>query len=199
MKKIITLLLFSVFCISFSHCQEEEEFFSDKSNKETEKPKRKLDKWTFGGNFWMTFGTNSYVEVSPIVMYKATPKLMVGPGFTYYYQKSKYYNYETSSYGPRVLATYTLFSNLHELININIGDIIIHSEYEYLNLEKIYPLLGGGSIKDGRTWVSSYLLGGGIFQPIGNRGGISIVILYNFIESEFTPYTNPVVRVGFYF
>lgn len=198
MKKIITLLLFTVFCFTFSYSQEEE-FFNSKTNKETEKPKRNIDKWAFGGNFWLSFGTNSYIELSPVVMYRATPRLMVGPGFTYIYQKNNFYNYESSSYGPRAIATYTLFANLQETLNINIGNIILHSEYEYLSLEKIYALPQGGVFKDGRTWVSSLLLGGGIFQPIGQRGGVSLIVLYNFIESDFSPYSNPVVRIGFYF
>lgn len=197
MKKIFIsgLVLFLVLATSFA---QEEDFFNGSSNSKTEKPKRNLDKWAFGGNFWLSFGTNSYVELSPVAMYKATPRLMVGPGFTYIYQKNKSWGYETSTYGPRAIATYTLFANLHETLNINVGNIVLHSEYEYLNIEKFY-LYQGGAYSDGREWISTLLVGGGIYQPLGNRGGFSILVLYNFIEHDFSPYSNPVIRVGFYF
>ena len=148
---------------------------------------------------YLSFGTNSYVELSPIAFYRATPKLLIGPGFTYIYEKSSYYGYETSSYGPRAIINYSLFTNLNEILNINIGNIVVHSEYEYLNIEKLYIDPQGNIIKGGRTWINSLLVGGGIYQPLGQRGGISFLVLFVLIENEFSPYSNPVFRLGFFF
>lgn len=198
MKKIFILLILSLTVSAYTYSQEED-FFSGEEKKESQDRKSKLERWSIGGNFWLSFGTYSYVEVSPVVLYKATPKLLIGPGFTYIYRKNNYTNYETSYYGPRAMATYTLFSNLDETLNLNIGNIILHTEFETLNTDRWVPDNSGFYYKDGRTWVSSYLLGGGLFQPLGQRGGISILVLYNFLESEYSPYANPVVRIGFYF
>lgn len=135
----------------------------------------------------------------PWAMYRASPRFLIGPGFTYIFRKSNYYNYQTSYYGPRAIASYSLFKDFGEVININIGDIILHSEYELLSVEKLYLDPNNTVIKDGRALINSLLVGGGIFQPIGQRGGLSIMLLYNLIESDFSPYTNPVIRFGFYF
>lgn len=171
----------------------------NKDNKETKKEIRqqKLARWSFGGNFWLSFGTDAYVELSPIALYQVTPKLKVGPGFTFIYYKYSYYNIESKVYGPRAIATYTLISDLQEKINLNIGNIVLHSEYEYLNTDEI-SIYGP---TDNRIWISNLLVGGGIFQPFGNRGGLSLIVLYNVFDHQYSAYnyTNPVIRVGFYF
>lgn len=199
MKKIIILFILSLTLTDYTFSQEED-FFSGEEKEEQRNNKSRLERWSIGGNFWLSFGTNSYVEVSPVFLYRATPKLLVGPGVTYIYRKDSFWGIETSYYGPRAIATYTLFSNLDETLNLNIGNIILHTEFESLNTEKWdYDSSIGRYVSNGRTWINSYLLGGGLFQPLGQRGGISIIVLYNFLETDYTPYSNPVVRIGFYF
>ncbi len=201
MKKIYILLLTGILSSATVICQEEDFFSAESNNKqETEKPRRSLDKWSIGGNFGGGIGSSrSFISLTPVFLYRPHPRLMVGPGFTYVYENNKYWGYETSTYGPKAMAMYSLFTNLDELLNINIGNIVLQTEYEALNLEKIYLTNGGLLIKDGRIWVHGLLAGGGIFVPFGNRGGFSFVVLYNFLESEFSPYSNPDIRVGFYF
>jgi hypothetical protein len=202
MKKFITILLFISFATIVSG--QDDGFYgpsekSDPKQEMKEKRQQRLERWAFGGNFWLAFGTNSYVELSPVVLYRATPRLMIGPGFTYIYENNKTYGYETSTYGPRAIANFSLIQNLDEMLNINIGNIVLHAEYEYLSIEKLYIDPFGDIFSDGRTWINTMLVGGGIYQPLGRRGGLSLIVLYNIIENEFSPYTNPVIRVGFYF
>lgn len=198
LQSILLLLFLAISINVFS--QEDEDFFASNDTKE-EKKDRKLDRWSFGGNFGAAFGSGaSYVELSPIAMYKFHPRLMAGPGFTYTFSKNSFYGYRTSTYGPRVLCTYTLLKDINEKININIGNIVLHSEFEYLNFEKIYIVPTSRSyLSDGRIWSAGLLAGGGIFQPLGNRGGISLLVLYSLIDNEFNYYSNPVIRIGFYF
>lgn len=201
MNKTLFVIVLSFVTLATINCQEED-FFSS-GNKESEKKDRKLENWSFGGNLGLSFGSyNSYVEVSPVAMYKASPRFSVGPGFTYLYinrYKGTPYNFKYSIYGPRAIANYTLFKDLDELININIGNIILQSEYEFLNTTDWLVASNGYYIENGRRWVNNFLVGGGIFQPFGNKGGISLVVLYNLIPNDFPIYTNPVVRFGIYF
>lgn len=204
MKKFILISILSAFIINLN--AQDDGFYEssedEKDNKASKKEIRqqKLEKWAFGGNFWLSFGTNSYVEVSPIAVYKPTPRLMLGPGFTFIYEKNSYWGYETVIYGPKVMANYALFTNLNELLNINVGHIVAHTEYELLNIERIYQSGQPGKVlKDGRIWVNTLLVGGGIYQPFGGRGGMSLIILFDVLENDFSPYSNPIFRLGFFF
>jgi hypothetical protein len=69
--------------------------------------------------------------------------------------------------------------------------LFAHAEYEILNLEAydFYPTR--------RVNVESLLVGGGYFQRIdGSNSGIFVMLLYNLTESLYTPYSNPIVRIG---
>jgi len=46
--------------------------------------------------------------------------------------------------------------------------------------------------------VPGLLLGGGYSQSIGGRSGLYIMLLYDVLESTHTPYSNPVIRLGFH-
>jgi hypothetical protein len=203
MKKLIITALLVVFGLSLF--SQDDGFYgssdTDKDKSEKIKQHRTFEKWSFGGNFWLSIGSSSYIELSPVAMYRATPRLMIGPGFTYIYSSFNNYasNFSTSTYGPKAIAQFALFTNLKESINLNIGNIILQSEYEYLNIDKLYYDNNGMIFSDGRVWINNFLIGGGIFQPLGKKGGISIIILFNVIESEYAIYENPVFRFGFYF
>ncbi len=138
----------------------------------------------FGGNVGLQFGTSTFLAVSPLVGYKITKKFSVGIGITYqYYQyKDQYFNIQTNVYGARVFGRYMLTNFL-----------FAHAEYEYLNLEAFdfFPRR--------RVDVGSLLAGGGYIQQFGRRSALVAMILYNFTESYYTPYQNPVIRVGMNF
>lgn len=140
------------------------------------------DKVYFGGNIGMQFGSSTLIEVSPLVGYRITPKFSAGVGITYQYFHYRYnrYNIETNVYGGRVFGRYFFMPFLFG-----------HVEYEYLNLEAFdfYP-------QRRRVDVGSLLGGGGYAQQLGPRSAIIAMILYNFTESVYTPYTNPIVRIG---
>lgn len=142
---------------------------------------RIIDRMFTGGNLGAQFGTVTFIEVSPLLGYRITDKISAGIGATYQYYRyrDKLYNFETNVYGGRVFGRY-LFTDY----------LFGHAEYEYLNLEAF-------DFRRRRVDVGSLLAGGGYFQRIGNNSGIMAMILYNFTESVYTPYTNPIIRVGF--
>lgn len=134
-----------------------------------------------GGNFGLQFGTITFIDLSPLIGYRVTDKISVGVGITYQYYryKSSSYDFQTNVYGGRVFARYFIRKNL-----------FAHTEYEILNLQAydLYP--------PQRVNVGSLLVGGGYIQRFGNSSGFTAMILYNLTPSTYTPYQNPIIRMG---
>ena len=145
-------------------------------------PKERIwDKVYFGGNMGMQFGTSTFFEISPLIGYRITDKFSAGLGATYQYfhYKDRYFDLETNVYGGRIFSRY-LFTDY----------LFGHAEYEYLNLEAFdfFPRR--------RVDVGSLMAGAGYIQRFGRNSAIVGMILYNFTESAYTPYQNPIIRVG---
>jgi hypothetical protein len=144
---------------------------------------RLLDKIFTGGNLGLQFGTITFIEVAPIMGYQFTEKLVGGVGviYQYYHYKDRNYDFQTNVYGGRIFGRYLFTEN-----------VFGHAEYEYLNLEA-YDFSPGR-----RVDVGSVLAGVGYIQRFGSRhnSGIVAMVLYNFTESVYTPYANPIIRLG---
>jgi hypothetical protein len=186
--KILFLLLSFLPVTLFAQQMEEEEKI------------RPIDRLFFGGNFGMQFGTITSIEISPLAGYYITPKLSAGAGirFEYFKDKGYYAPYETTIYGGDIFTRYIIISNLGEGLNIGLNTgIFAQIEYEALSLEKMY--FEPPYTQDGRFIVHSVLVGGGIIQPLGSRSAFLFSILYNLNETSRSPYSNPIIRVGFTF
>ncbi len=137
-----------------------------------------------GGNVGLQFGTSTFLAFSPLVGYKFNKKTSAGVGITYqyYHYKDKTYDIQTNVYGARIFGRYMITDNL-----------FAHAEYEYLNLEAFdfFPRR--------RVDVISLLGGGGYIQRFGPKSSIVVMVLYNFTPSAYTPYQNPVIRIGMNF
>lgn len=138
-----------------------------------------------GGNLGLQFGTQTVIDVSPVIGYMLTKRLAAGIGFTYKYYRENYYGniLSTSIYGGSLFSRLYLFKH-----------VFLHGEYEALNLES--DLFSTTIQPDERFWVGSVLAGGGYTQTIGEFSSMYLMILYNFNETFNSPYTNPVFRVG---
>lgn len=139
------------------------------------------DKIYFGGNLGLQFGTSTFIDISPLVGYRITDKISAGVGVTYqyYHYKDRVYDFQTNVYGGRVFGRYLITENL-----------FAHAEYEYLNLEAF-------DFQRRRVDVGSSMAGGGYIQHIGANSSLVAMILYNFTESVYSPYQNPIIRIGF--
>lgn len=140
-----------------------------------------------GGNIGLQFGNVTYIDVSPRVGYKLTEKAAAGIGATYIYindkrYKSIGYEYSTDIYGGRVFAQYQLLEN-----------ILAYSEFEVLNAEVFDDI----TYKFSRQNIPSFLAGGGYTSPIGAHSSFVILALWNLLESRYSIYQNPIIRVGF--
>jgi hypothetical protein len=137
------------------------------------------DRLFTGGDLGVQFGSITAVNVSPILGYWITKdKFAAGVGATYQYFNYKSYNFTTSIYGGNLFSRYYFGESF-----------FAHGEYELLNVEAF----------DGfheRVFVPGLLAGGGYRQDLGERASFVFMLLYNFSESYYTPYRNPVIRAG---
>lgn len=150
------------------------------------------DRLLFGGNFGLQFGNVTFVDLSPLVGVKVWKGLQAGIGITYQYLNvsDAGARYETHTYGGRIFARYIVWRGL-----------FAHAEFEMLNLDcydrGLFAI--SGQVELQRIWLPGALVGGGYYQPIGQRFGTSILILVNLLQNECTPYASPVFRLGFNF
>jgi len=135
----------------------------------------KKNPWFVGGMIGGSFSNNGgSFEISPLVGYKITEDFHVGSRLTYIY--SKYYGTSYNDYGVSLFTRYRFLDFL-----------FAHVEYEVLSVD----------VYDGRRTISSLFIGGGLFQSMGGRGFATIALLYNVLETEYSPYSNPIIRIGF--
>jgi hypothetical protein len=180
------------------------------------KNNQNFKRFFFGGDFWLSFGTNAYINVSPLAGYRITERLSAGLAPIYIYKMNKMtyldtvisgvyyydsYKIRTSTYGGRLFLTYDLIKNLHEYIPIDLGDILVHCENEVLNVEtfRVDPYSLRVHSSGNRLWIDNILIGGGLRQPIGENASVNLLILWDVTENEYSPHVNPVIRVGFTF
>ncbi|QTN39359.1 hypothetical protein HZ996_09480 [Cryomorphaceae bacterium] len=153
------------------------------SQQQGQSGQRFVDKLRFGGNLGLTFGTVTSIEVSPLVGYQATERLMLGVGGTYLYYKDTRYtpDFTNSYYGGRTFGTFNITPQ-----------IFAWAEYEFLNGELYNPI--DQSFQ--RQWFDNFFVGGGLRQ-----GPIMITALYNLsYQSQDGFYGSPwVIRVGAFF
>lgn len=179
LPKILLFFLTFIIYASAAHAQD-----STMIRKNPLKP-RFIDRIYTGGNLGVQFGRETFVEVSPIVGYRFTDKFSAGIGFSYKYYRYRDTQFELESnvYGGKVFGRYFFTDYLFG-----------YAEFEHLNLDAFdfYP-------NKRRVDVESLLAGGGYFQRFSenSNSGLFAMILYNFTESAYTPYSNPIVRVGF--
>lgn len=177
MKKFLRIILIVSFISTLAAAPA-----SSQDRRTSQKPKVNfLSKLRFGGYLGAQFGTITYINVSPQVIYQANDWFYPGIGITYMYYKDKRFvpEYSSSTYGGSVFSSFYVWQ-----------DLFLHAEYEALNLE-YYDRLGE------RGFIHNILAGAGYRQWIGNRAFAMITVLYNFNESRYTPYRNPIIRIGF--
>ena len=181
-----SILYFLLFCFPITLLAQNDTIAPIKENKSKFKSDKIpfKDRIYFGGNLGLQFGTQTYIDISPLVGYKLTETVSTGVGITYIYYKYKdsYYTYSTSIYGSRVFARY-LFTN----------NLFAHAEVELLNMELFDVNINDYYIKN----TISPFVGGGYIQRFSNNAGLYLLLLFNLNDSAESPYTNPIIRIGF--
>lgn len=166
------------------------------------------DRITFGGNFGLQFGNATLIDISPNVGYYLRDNVVTGIGLTYKYYRFKdfykidngqyieTYDYKVNMMGGSVFTSYYIKSDFVEILN----NIFLHAEYEPLLLKfdeyMMDPYLYDIIVNKRSEWVHSIFVGGGYRQQLGERVFFHILALWNLNESYYTPYENPVIRIG---
>jgi hypothetical protein len=142
------------------------------------------DRVFIGGNLGLQFGDLTFVDISPLVGYRVTDQLAVGIGGTYIYYRYRdfYGEFKTNIYGGRLFGRYYF-----------IEELFGHVEYEILNLERPDDF-NYNQLR--RANITSIFVGGGYRQYIGERAALELMALYNLTEEPYSPYSNPIFRVG---
>jgi hypothetical protein len=150
----------------------------------------------FGGNLGLSFGSYTYIELAPTIGYKFTERFWGGIGPEYMYFSYRDWNYQTSIYGFRNFASFAVLKDINEVINLNIGSIFLYAENEVLSIQPLVPDTSGYLVQGARNWYDILLGGIGIRMPIGNRSGISFIVLWGLTESASMLYSNPEIRLS---
>jgi hypothetical protein len=194
-RSILILALFAAALNLFSQVEE------SVTPEERQKEKSKFaDKLVFGGDIGLSFGSVTYIKLAPVVGYRLMPRLVAGLGPIYIYEKYKDANLETSTYGAKAIASFVVIKGMGEGSSMGIGNIVFHLENELINVEPLYYNTAGSYYVFGdRLWIDNLLIGGGLVQPIAGNFAVSLLIMWDVTQNDFSPYSNPILKFGFYF
>ena len=146
----------------------------------------------FGGDLGLSFGSITYINVSPAVTLDITDRFSSGVKGTYIFYKNNHFDYRSVVYGAGIFGQFKLINNIFihsEIEQLNLDNYV---EYENINTNMLYY------VKEGRTWITSVFVGGGLKYPIGQKSYVSIMILWNLNETSQSPYSNPIFRMSFF-
>jgi len=180
-KKLLFLSIIFISSVCFAQVKEDDYAFGgevEKSTKSSSNGKFDWNRVTIGGGLGMTFGSITYINISPTFGYYLTDNFVAGTGGIYTYYSDNVNMYSTHTYGARIFSEYF----------VNQTPIMFHAETEWLNLFH-YD-------EDRRIDVLSVLLGGGIRQKFGDHSYIFLMALWNVNESKYKIYANPRISLG---
>lgn len=178
-------VFFIISLLSFSLLGQARDFNEPSRTKPPKERKFEFDpeNLVIGGNLGAVFGNITLVDVAPSVGYLFTENYLVGISARYMYYEDRTYApafvYKTNIYGGGIYNQYFFLENF-----------LAHAEYELLNLDSRLNF-------NKRINLSSVFVGGGYRSSLGSSSYASILILFNLNDSAESPYTNPIIRVGF--
>jgi len=148
-----------------------------------------LNKFYFGGGGGFGGGTDAYTglryiyySLLPVVGYRITDQVSVGASITY-----QRYNY------PQIGTSYTQYGG-GPFVRYSLNPIFFQGEYDVINA----PVLNNGELV--RSNYSRFLLGLGYAFPLGRKGAINALGMYDLLYKTPSVFNSPVVlRVYFTF
>jgi len=192
---LIGLLLTSL--VIFSQVEEPVQPDAKKKGEKEKLPFK--ERLVFGGDLGLSFGSITYIKLAPEVGYRVTDRLTPGLGPIYIYENYKHYDLKTSTYGGKVVLSFTVLRGSDFGGNFNLGNVMLHGENEVINVEPVYYSYTGQYVFGDRLWIDNLLLGGGLSQSLGGRAAVSIFLLWDVTQNPYSPYNNPILKFGFYF
>jgi len=145
----------------------------------------------FGGNFGLSFGTNTLVNISPQVGYHFNRYFAAGAGINTQYSsfRTRYNDGSTFSRESYGVAGLNIFGRLYP---IRQGFLQVQPELNYTwGRYKEYGYSPPLNTKLDAKIVPSLLLGAGAALPAG-RGAFIILAQYDVLQNDRTPYGNKI-------
>lgn len=189
MKKTLVLFLLALSVSTLSWAQEED----------GEEPKRgfQREKLFLGGNFGLTFGDYTLINVSPQLGYRFTNFVAAGVGINgqYISIKERDYNGDLYSKFSRGVAGLNVFGRVYPIQNIMLQ---VQPEANYVfGKDKYYDTNPPQVYKSDAAIVPSLLVGAGGVIPSG-RGAMIISIFYDVLQRANSPYgKRPIYNFGY--
>ena len=184
------LLIICLFSIGYaSHCQEEEP---------AKKKGFQKEKLFIGGNFGITFGDYTLLNISPQLGYHFNKTIAAGIGinaqYISYKQRDYYTNdpvYKTSS----AVGGLNIFGRVYPMQNVMLQ---VQPEMNYVfGKDTYYTGTPMGTFNRDAVIVPSLLLGGGAVFPAG-RGALIASVFYDVLQQDNNPYgKRPIYNFGY--
>ena len=187
MRNFFYSLIFVFGIVVITSAQNDTTRRSPDGRKAFNEPKQEMnwqDRLFWGGTVGAWFGTQTFIDLSPLVGIKITDKLSVGVGFIYNYYNYSYggYKYQTSLYGSRLYARYFVWEN-----------VFLQAGWDKINRDNPNPYYNASE----RVWVDNLLVGGGVRYPVSDKLYLVATGLWNLNQSSLSPYANPIIQIGF--
>ena len=167
-----------------------------------EEPKKGFDreKLFFGGTFGASFGSYTFVNVSPLVGYQFNRYFAAGTGINFIYSSSKY-DYGNPNLDYRTEYGYVGLPIFGRFYPINFLFIHAQPEMNYTwGKVKFYD--GTPEQKLDPKFVPSVLVGAGAAIPLGGNGRSAMTVMYQYdvVQDPRSPYgKNAFLSIGFNF
>lgn len=150
-----------------------------------------MERITLGGNFGLSLGNPTYINLAPLVGYRVTDKFTAAGGVTYIYSRVRDVygqSFSSSIYGGRANVQYAIIPRFAPIV-----------EYEALNVAYLRDTDVG--VVEARRWIGNPMVGATVLFPIGRRSNFGLTALYNLnytANQAYSPYGSPwVIRAGF--
>jgi len=160
------LIFYTVFLLSTAIC-----YSQSTDNQSLKFDKSKME---YGGNLGLSFGKsngNNYstVIIAPQVGYRFDPRFSAGFGVNY-----SYYSYSSNKLNYMGL-------NLYGRVR-PFNPFVLQVQPE---IYKMWGSIGGESISE---IVPTFLGGAGVTIPLGNGGGMTMMLFYDIAQNKYSPY-----------
>jgi hypothetical protein len=190
MKKIVMFsLLCGLFLVSKAQSDQEEE--------KSEKGFKKENVFV-GGNFGLTFGDYTLINVSPQVGYRFTKLFAAGVGINAQYVGYKDRDIYSGDVYRKVSQGVTGLNIFGRFYPINQFFLQVQPEANYLFGKETYYQPAKEQYKLDAVIAPSLLMGGGAMLGGNGRSGFVISVLYDVLQHENSPYgKKPIYNIGF--
>lgn len=189
MKKLLFLVLLVAAIGKFSHAQDE--------NKNEKKKGFDKSKLFVGGNFGMTFGDYTLINVSPQLGYRFNQYFAAGAGINFQYVSLKERDYYTGDPIDRISQEVIGMNIFGRVYPVQFLMLQVQPELNYIFGKRKYYTTPSFTTNNGTFLVPSLLTGAGVVFPAGN-GGFIISLFYDLLQNSNSPYSDkPFFNFGY--